>query len=167
MAEIEELIGSLDDLSEQYDILLDIMQQKKEAIIANNYDDLVQVLSRESKLVKSIQSREEQIRSSAHQFLESKGIKSRLELTITDILRLVFDPEEKQRLSSSQQRISEQLEKLKRTNELNQELIGQSLQFIEFSLNLMSGGFDEESTYAPPQSQEKRTSSRSNFDIRT
>lgn len=167
MSEIEALISSLDDLSEQYDVLLDIMQQKKAAIIANNYDDLVQVLSRESKLVKGIQSREEQIQTSAQQFLQSKGIKSRLELTITDILRLVFDPEEKQRLSSSQQRIGGQLEKLKRTNELNQELIGQSLQFIEFSLNLMSGGFDEESTYSPPQSQEKKTSSRSNFDIRT
>lgn len=167
MSEIEVLIGSLDDLSEQYDVLLDIMQQKKAAIIANNYDDLVQVLSRESKLVKGIQSREEQIQSSAQQFLQSKGIKSRLELTITDILRLVFDPEEKQKLASSQQRINGQLEKLKRANELNQELIGQSLQFIEFSLNLMSGGFDEESTYAPPQSQEKKTSSRSNFDIRT
>ncbi|MCM3040943.1 flagellar protein FlgN [Paenibacillus motobuensis] len=167
MSEIEVLIGSLDDLSEQYDVLLDIMQQKKAAIIANNYDDLVQVLSRESKLVKGIQSREEQIQSSAQQFLQSKGIKSRLELTITDILRLVFDPEEKRKLASSQQRINGQLEKLKQANELNQELIGQSLQFIEFSLNLMSGGFDEESTYAPPQSQEKKTSSRSNFDIRT
>jgi len=167
MSEIEALIGSLDELSEQYDNLLDIMQQKKAAIIANNYDDLVQILSRESKLVKSIQSGEEQIQLSGQQFLQSKGIKSRLELTITDILRLVFDPEEKQRLSSSQHRISEQLNQLKRANELNQELIGQSLQFIEFSLNLMSGGFDEDSTYAPPQSQEKKTSSRSNFDIRT
>ncbi|MNN09545.1 FlgN protein [compost metagenome] len=117
-------------------------------------------------MLKIIEAEEQQLQDSAQVFLQSKGIKSRLELTITDILRLVFDPEEKQRLTASQRALNEQLTRLKQANELNQDLIAQSLNFIDFSLNVMIGGMDEEATYSPPQSSERKSSARSNFDTR-
>ncbi|MNE43463.1 FlgN protein [compost metagenome] len=163
---VQGLIEALEQLSERYTALYEISQDKKQAIISNDYDGLVKVLSNESKLLKVIEAEEQQLQDSAQVFLQSKGIKSRLELTITDILRLVFDPEEKQGLTASQRALNEQLTKLKQANELNQDLIAQSLNFIDFSLNVMIGGMDEEATYSPPQSSERKSSARSNFDTR-
>lgn len=163
---VQGLIETLEQLSERYTALYDIAEDKKQAIISNDYDALVKVLSGESKLLKMIEAEEQQLQDSAQTFLQSKGIKSRLELTITDILRLVFDPEEKQRLTTSQRKLNEQLTRLKHANELNQDLIAQSLNFIDFSLNVMIGGMDEEATYSPPQSSERKSTTRSNFDTR-
>ncbi len=163
---VQGLIDSLEQLSDRYTALYDIAQDKKQAIISNDYDGLVTVLSRESKLLKVIETEEQGLQVSVQTFLQSKGIKSRLELTITDILRLVFDQDEKQRLIASQRQLGEQLARLKQANDLNQDLIAQSLNFIDFSLNVMIGGMDEEATYLPPQSPEKKSTIRSNFDTR-
>ena len=48
-----------------------------------------------------------------HIFLQSRGIKSQLELTVTELARLVFDPEEKRKLLDVQSRLSRTLQELK------------------------------------------------------
>ncbi|WP_055106062.1 flagellar protein FlgN [Paenibacillus ihumii] len=163
---VQDLIDALEQMDQRYEALLEVMLEKKQAIISNEYEGLVRTISKESKMLKGIEEQEKQILASAQAFLQSKGIKSRLELTITELLRLVFDPEEKRALSEIQNKLSDRLSKLKQINTLNQSLIDQSLSFIDFSLNLMVGGMDEEATYAPPQQQERRTSARSSFDTR-
>lgn len=164
---VQLLLESLDQMDESYSKLLEIMMDKKQAVISNDYSKLVLTLSHESKLIKSIEEQEKELLASAQVFLQSKGIKSQLELTITEILRLVFDPEEKRILNETRVRIEKRLMDLKNINSLNQELIGQSLSFIDYSLNLMIGGEEDEATYSRPQSQDKRAAVRSNmFDTR-
>lgn len=163
---VQGLIDALKQMDESYEALFEVMLEKKQAIISNEYDELVRTMSKESKMLKGIEEREQQILASAQLFLQSKGIKSQLKLTITELQRLVFDPDEKRALAEVQQRLSERLSKLKQINTLNQSLIDQSLSFIDFSLNLMAGDMDDEATYSRPQQQERKTSARSNFDTR-
>lgn len=163
---VQLLIESLTQMDELYVGLLDIMEQKKQAILNRNYDELVRTLSRESKMVKTIEEREKHLVTSAQAFLQSKGIKSQLELTISEILRLVFDPEEKQQLDDVRKKLGDHLVESKRVNALNQELITQSLSFIDFSLNLMIGGEDDDTTYSPPKAQDRKPVMRSMFDTR-
>lgn len=164
---VQLLQESMDRMDESYSKLIEIMQDKKQAVISNDYTELVRTLSQESKLIKNIEELEKDLLASAQGFLKSKGVKSQLELTITEILRLVFDPEEKRLLTQSRAKIEGRLQDLKRLNSLNQDLIGQSLTFIDYSLNLMMGGMDDEATYSPPQSQDKKPTVRSNmFDTR-
>lgn len=164
---VQLLQESMDRMDESYSKLIEIMQDKKQAVISNDYTELVRTLSQESKLIKNIEELEKDLLASAQGFLKSKGVKSQLELTITEILRLVFDPEEKRILTESRAKIEGRLQDLKRLNSLNQELIGQSLTFIDYSLNLMMGGMDDEATYSSPQSQDKKPTVRSNmFDTR-
>ncbi|MFD1178878.1 flagellar protein FlgN [Paenibacillus puldeungensis] len=163
---VQLLIESLAQMDELHAGLLELMEQKKQAILSRDYEALVRTLSRESKMVKTIEEREKQLIVSAQAFLQSKGIKSQLELTISEILRLVFDPEEKRQLDDARKKLGDRLVELKRVNALNQELITQSLSFIDFSLNLMIGGEDNDTIYSPPKAQDKKPTMRSMFDTR-
>ena len=164
--EVQKLIDGLTQMDELHVKLLEIMEQKKQSILNRNYEELVGTLSRESKLVKVIEESEKELLVAAQGFLQSKGIKSRLELTISEILRLVFDPEEKRALDEARVRLGKRLVELKHANALNQDLITQSLSFIDFSLNLMIGGEDDGATYSPPQGQDRKPATRSMFDTR-
>ncbi|WP_334072160.1 flagellar protein FlgN [Paenibacillus sp. A14] len=164
--EVQKLIDGLNRMDELHVNLLEIMEQKKQSILNRNYEELVGTLSRESKMVKTIEECEQALLTSAQEFLHSKGIKSRLELTISEILRLVFDPEEKRALEEARVRLGKRLVELKQVNALNQELITQSLSFIDFSLNLMIVGEDDGATYSPPQGQDRKPAMRSMFDTR-
>ncbi|MCH1640514.1 MAG: flagellar protein FlgN [Paenibacillus sp.] len=163
---IQPLIESMNQMDQLHTELLQVMGLKKQAILGRNYEEMVRILSRESKLVRAIEEQEMQLLSAAQTFLHSKGIKSQLELTVSEILRLVFDPEEKRMLDEARQKLSDRLIESKRANSLNQQLIQQSLSFIDFSLNLMIGGEDEGTTYSPPTVQDKRASARSMFDTK-
>ena len=146
--------------------MLQLMEEKKQTILGRNFDEMVRILQRESKMLKQIEEEEQRLLAAAQQFLKSKGIKSQLELTVSEILRLVFDPEEKRQLEHIRQQLGQRLADLKGANELNQALIQQSLSFIDFSLNLMIGNEEAEATYSPPTAQDKKTASRRMFDTR-
>ncbi|MEC2346339.1 flagellar protein FlgN [Paenibacillus barengoltzii] len=158
-----EILKQMDDLHAE---LLEVMELKKQSILGRSYEELVRVMSRESKLVKAVEEQEKQLFTSAQTFLQSKGIRSQLELTVSELLRLVFDPEEKRMLDEARRKLGERLMELKRVNDLNQQLLQQSLSFIDFSLNLMIGGEDEGTTYSPPLVQDKKASARSMFDTK-
>lgn len=100
--------------------------------------------------MKQITSLEEERVAACQAFLREKGIKSALNLNITELARLVFDPEKKAALQQAQSALSMTLEKLKRVNDLNQQLLAQSLTFIDYSLNLFGGGPEYEATYQHP-----------------
>ncbi|MNB77477.1 FlgN protein [compost metagenome] len=163
---LRKLVESLELLNELNEKLLQLAEQKKEALIKGNFDELLRTTTGESSLIKSIRNQEEVQQEMAHEFMREKGIKSRLSLTISEISRLVFDPEEKASLLDVQKKLVENLGKLKRLNELNQTLVAQSLSFIDFSLNLYIE--EDDSTYSrPDQINTARTAKRNGvFDTR-
>ncbi|CAM4375063.1 flagellar protein FlgN [Paenibacillus sp. FSL R5-0527] len=163
---VQLIIGSLSQMDAQQSALLEMMLQKKQAILDRDFDGLVRILSRESKMLKSIEELEQQLLTVAQTFLQSKGIKSKLNLTITEISRLVFDPEEKRMLMELKEKLEGRLAEVKRVNALNQELIKQNLSFIDFSLNLMIGNEDDDTTYSPPTGQDRKSATRRMFDTR-
>lgn len=163
---VQLIIDSLSQMDQQQSALLEMMLQKKQAILDRDFDELVRILSRESKLLKSIEELEQQLLTVAQTFLQSKGIKSKLNLTITEISRLVFDPEEKRMLTELKEKLESRLAEVKRVNALNQDLIKQNLSFIDFSLNLLTGFEDDDATYSPPTGQDKKSAPRRMFDTR-
>lgn len=64
------------------------------------------------------------------------------------------------------EKLEGRLAEVKRVNALNQELIKQNLSFIDFSLNLMIGNEDDDTTYSPPTGQDRKTATRRMFDTR-
>ncbi|MFI2857110.1 flagellar protein FlgN [Paenibacillus sp. JSM ZJ436] len=163
---IQPLIDTLHKLHAVYLDMLELADSKKLAIMNNNVDQLVQFMNRESKAVKVIEQLEVQRVNEAYTFLRERGIKSRLELSITEISKLVFDAQEKSELSSIQASLSHTLQQLRLKNELNQQLIQQSLAFIDLSLDMLTGKPSQEATYHHPSERSGNTQRSGLFDTR-
>lgn len=163
---IDDLIQIMEKLNSVYNEMLDIADLKRQAIIDNQVEDLIQIMNRESKGMKWIDQLETQRQEFVSVYLRDRGVKSQLELTMTELSRLVFDQTDKSRLLDIQSRLSETLHKLKLKNELNQQLIMQSLEFIDLSLDLLTGRPAQEATYHPPFQRSSTTGRPGLFDTR-
>lgn len=65
---VQLIIGSLSQMDAQQSALLEMMLQKKQAILDRDFDGLVRILSRESKMLKSIEELEQQLLTVAQTF---------------------------------------------------------------------------------------------------
>lgn len=147
---VDRLIHTLQQLDDHHREMIDIANEKKQAIIKDDVNGLIQIMNQESRVLKKIELSEAGRIDACNQLLKDRGIKSQLNLTITELTRLVFDPEEKQKLQQAQLQLSTTLAEVKQINDLNQQLIQQSLSFLEFSLELFGGRQDQEVTYHHP-----------------
>lgn len=98
--------------------------------------------------------------------MQHVGIRSNLNLNLTELSRLVFDPEDKLRLLQIQQKLSDTVRRLKKANELNQKLIEQSLTFIDYSLDLLVGRPNQDFTYHHPSDKGNSAARPGLFDTR-
>ena len=144
------LIELLYRLDEAHLDLIALAGRKKQAIIENKVDDLVQILNKESRQVKIVEKLEEERIQAAYAFLHQVGIRSNLNLNLTELSRLVFDLDEKQRLLEAQQKLSSTLQQLRNANSFNQELLNQALSYIDFSIETMAYPSDDQVTYKHP-----------------
>jgi flagellar biosynthesis/type III secretory pathway chaperone len=147
---VDRLIHTLQQLDDHHREMIDIANEKKQAIIKDDVNGIIQIMNQESRILKKIEISEAERIVACNQLLKDRGIKSQLNLTITELTRLVFDPEEKQKLQQAQLQLSTTLAEVKQINDLNQQLIQQSLNFLEFSLELFGGRQDQEVTYHHP-----------------
>ncbi|GIP51598.1 flagellar protein FlgN [Paenibacillus vini] len=163
---IQQLIDSLNELNEAHLSMLKWGESKKEAIMANDIETLISIMNQESKLMKQISALEEKRLAACQAFLQEKGIKSMLQLNITELTRLVFDPAEKEALKNMQSALSWTLHELKRLNDLNQKLIEQSLAFVNYSVELLGAPPEQEATYKPPTDKPSGFKGPGYFDAR-
>ncbi|WP_106767252.1 flagellar protein FlgN [Paenibacillus faecalis] len=164
---VQLLIDSLQRLEMVYNDMLTLADDKKKAIIDNDVDAIVQLLNRESKGMKNIEQLERERVQAAYAFLQSRGVKSQLDLTLTELARLVFDPKEKANLLEVQTRLSHTLQELKLKNDLNQQLLVQSLEFIDFSLDMLTGkSSQDEAIYHHPSDRGGSSGRPGLFDTR-
>ncbi|GGN93253.1 flagellar protein FlgN [Saccharibacillus kuerlensis] len=150
---LKALIEQLEQLNRSHLEMIEIAEAKKEAIVKNEIDVFIATMNKESKLLKRISAEDEQRSELAYAFMQQRGIKSRLKLTIVEISRLVFDPHEKKELLEVQARLSQTLARLKQINDFNRELIEQALSFINFSMELLSYRPEQDTTYQHPSVQ--------------
>ncbi|MBP2001780.1 flagellar biosynthesis/type III secretory pathway chaperone [Paenibacillus shirakamiensis] len=147
---VHQLIEALSQLDQAHANMIELAGEKQTAIMNNDVDGLIGILNQESRTLKRIEQLEDVRLATCYHFLKEKGVKSQLKLTITELSRLVFDPDEKKLLTDMQRQLSDKLQHLKRLNDLNQKLIEQSLTFLEYSLDLLVGAPDEAATYQHP-----------------
>ncbi|MCL6601874.1 MAG: flagellar protein FlgN [Paenibacillus sp.] len=163
---LTRLIELLERLDEAHQQMLELAATKKDAIMDNKVEGIVEILNRESKLMKLTGQLEEQRAEAAYAFLQGVGIRSNLNLNLTELSRLVFDPDDKSRLLHIQRKLSDTLQSLKKANELNQKLIEQSLTFIDYSLDILVGRPNQEITYHHPSEKSGGISRPGLFDAR-
>ncbi|GKU76826.1 flagellar protein FlgN [Paenibacillus sp. L3-i20] len=146
-------ISNITDILQQqlklYGRLLECEEMKKEMIINNQVVEL-NVLTQKQKLLtaKADELETSRLLATAKYFRDS-GLRTRSGI-LSDLIKSVYNPDEKQQLTRLYDDLSALLKRLKQTNEVNQQLIQQSLDFINFSIGLMIEDPNEDMTYQHP-----------------
>jgi len=135
-------------------------------LIDNHVDELSKITNAESRLSKQIVDKESELYATIHAFLQAKGYQIKSKLVMSELIKLVFNSEERAVLTSAQQDLLSVLTELQEINALNEQLIEQSLAFINYSLDVMTGMPDDEPTYQRPEHQGGRGGSKGLFDTR-
>ncbi|MFD2116998.1 flagellar protein FlgN [Paenibacillus yanchengensis] len=145
-----ELADTLISMKHMYESLYDIAMQKQQAIKSNEITALTTFVAQETKLVKTLEEHEASFKAVAITFQRDKGLRPKLKINLSDLVKVVSHPEEKQELIQLQQQIEDITRRLQAENELNQLLIQQSLDFVNVTLDAVLGADEEEYTYKKP-----------------
>ncbi|MCJ8012759.1 flagellar protein FlgN [Paenibacillus sp. KQZ6P-2] len=166
MSSVTNIISELESLNKIYEELLSTAQSKKVAIINNDITELTQLMTRENRLLKQTEHIEELRKESLMALLEEKGIRTKLNLNISEVSRLVFDPKERKDLLEIRDTLVRNTQQLKKENEIIHQLIEQSMQFIDFSLNILVDTEDELIYQNPAQHSSQFKKSNQFFDTK-
>lgn len=120
-----------------HESLLSISEQKTTAIKDGNMENLQPLLVKERKHVQALEQVEANRQTEVGNWFAEIDRQTG-EQTITAMLALIEDKEEQKALADVTIQLTKAVTELKGQEQLNQSLIQQSLQFVEFSLNMMS-----------------------------
>ncbi|WP_409343772.1 flagellar protein FlgN [Paenibacillus sp. MBLB4367] len=150
---IEPILTILSQLTAVHEQLLELGEQKTGVIVRNDVVELNRIVGKESRLTAQITALDQQRVSAVGQYLSAKGYRPHPYITVSDIVKLVVKMEEKQAIYEAQRKLLATIEQLKEVNKQNQQLIEQSLSYIDYSLDLLVGPPDDEATYQHPSNQ--------------
>jgi flagellar biosynthesis/type III secretory pathway chaperone len=163
---IQPLTETLEKLIELHQVLLKLAQEKTPVIVKDEVERLSAIMSQENKLLKQVADLDRQRVERTSEYLQARGYAPNPNVTISDLIRMIFKVEDKKMMQVLQQRLLESISELRKANDLNQKLIEQSLQFINYSIDLLTGAPDQDATYRNPQQQGYGTARAGLFDTR-
>ena len=131
-----ELIDILDRQRELYQRLLEIAKAKQPVLVKGDLAKLEEFTKQEEQIVVQVGKLEEQ-RSRVHQALANHFHFPEPEITLSEIAAKV-SAELSDKLSQVGDGLKDTLNELKDVNNLNSVLIKQSLDYIEFTVNLIT-----------------------------
>lgn len=159
---IDELGEALDKEYDIYIELSEIADRKKQIIIDGKIKELDKITVKEQGLSMTL-VRLENIREKI-----VDNIMKELNLTnIETVSELIskLDIESKNRLNGSKDKLIDVISDIKNKNELNGELIQQSLKYIDFNIELLAG-LEEDTKYKPDGKNPDMIQKKSMFDFK-
>lgn len=137
------IIVTLRTLIKLYTHLLQVSKQKTEAIKDYQLEPLEELLVTERKLIQQIEKAESKRYQAVEAWFDSNE-SSGTKRTITVMLeKLAADDSIKTELERLSTQLRDLLTELKKQEELNQQLLAQSLQFVHLSLNMMNPSMEQ------------------------
>ncbi|MFD0696234.1 flagellar protein FlgN [Paenibacillus sp. GCM10027628] len=163
---IQALIDVLYKLNDAHVVLLELGERKKQAIIQNKVDILNQIVNKENKYLVLVTELEQMRLQETGSYLIARGYHPNPQITVSQLVKLIFKAEDKMSLQDAQENLSKTLLKLRELNTLNKQLIEDSLNYIDFSLDLFLGRFDDEPIYSKPTEAQQSITKLNIFDAR-
>lgn len=163
---IQALLETMERLQESHESLLELAQDKTQIIISNNLDQLNLMVNKESKWIRVISEVNQQRVLLINSYLISRGYNPNPLITVGDLIKVIFNAQEKQALMQAQQKLLATVMQLKSVNNFNQELIEQSLSFINYTVDLVLGAPEDDVIYQNPNQQTYGTKRLSVFDTK-
>ncbi|MDE5778051.1 MAG: flagellar protein FlgN [Lachnospiraceae bacterium] len=134
---IENLIDALNEESALYESLTQVSIEKTPVIVANDLERLRQVNAREQQLVDEITAVSHRRNKALNEIATVLG-KDAKTITVSEVIKLMEkQPEFQHPLIALKDKMIKQVEELGRVSVHNQELLSQSLEMTEYSINLI------------------------------
>ncbi|RSK28625.1 flagellar protein FlgN [Bacillus sp. HMF5848] len=149
---MQALIQTIQLLIKLHLSLLQLAKQKTELVKQNDIQQLTQLLKDEQRHVAAIQQQEKLRQTQAHQLTQKEAA------TISDCLHIANETD-KATLQALQEELLQLITELKDINHLNQQMLHQSLQYVNMSLSVMTPQ-EQNVTYNNPAN--KKTTQKSN-----
>lgn len=150
---IQALREELEQLIRLHDALLELSEAKTKVLVENNVEELNRIVHKEAGLVRQVTVCESRRMEAIDRFLISKGFRPTPAITVSEVIRLIFRMEDKQAVADLQRELVRRLDRLKKLNEQNRQLIEQSLGYLNLSLDLVIGPPDDDTVYRNPLQQ--------------
>lgn len=142
---IEELIDVLDKEEREYQDLILLSHEKTPVIVKGDLEKLQRITEAEQYIIGKVNKLEKKRTEVASDIALVLGKEDTLKvMDIADLLKK--QPQEQQKLLEVYDRLRDTLKKLDTVNELNKGLVGESLEFIQYNLNLYKSAFQEPAT---------------------
>lgn len=149
-----ELCEAMETLLLQHEQMIAFGQQKKEALISNNVEVLNEMVNKEARLLRLILETENKRIRAVADFVKEQGMSSASSTRVADLVRMITNAGDKVLLSDIADKLSAAVEKLRALNDANMKLTQHSIEFNDYSLNLLTSTFDDQDfVYKKPTDQ--------------
>lgn len=133
---INELLNILKEQTKSYDELLVLSREKRRVIVENDVDMLTKITQAENSIIGQTQKAENRRLDIMGDIATVLGQKTD-ELTLTKLAELIAGQDEHGELVSLGKTLKATLDELKEENDRNTVLIQSSLDYIDFTVNLV------------------------------
>ncbi len=143
---IDELIDVLDKEEKEYQDLILLSREKTPVIVKGDLEKLQKITEAEQYVVGKINKLEKKRTEVAKDIAVVLG-KNESELKVPDLVELLASqPAEQERLRDVYDKLRATLKEMVQVNDINRGLVKESLEFIEFNMNLLKGVYQEPET---------------------
>ena len=143
---IDELIDVLDKEEREYQDLILLSQEKTPVIVRGDLEKLQKITEAEQVVIGKINKLEKK-RTEVAKDIALVLNKDEETLKVLDIVMLLEgQKEEQERLLTVYEKLRDTLKKMTTVNEMNKGLVNESLDFINYNLNLLKSVYQEPGT---------------------
>ena len=157
---MEKIIHALESLVNIHGSFIDLSKEKTELIKKSKTDELQSLLNKERMRIQKLEQAESKRQQAVKQWMNDRNVDDET-LTITEIIDMVQDQKDKDRLEKVTISLTKHLTELKQQEALNNALIQQSMQYVQYHLQLLQPTIDD---YNYGETQTQKESRRSVFD---
>ncbi|MFC0212910.1 flagellar protein FlgN [Paenibacillus chartarius] len=163
---IQPLLEIMEQLEAIHLELVELAKEKTPILVRGDIESLNALIHKENKLVRKVSELDRIRVQRTGEYLISRGYNPDPRVKVTDLIKIIFKADEKVALMEAQRKLAGVLQELKRLNEANQKLIQQSLDFINFSVDLLVDDPNQDMFYKAPASPPGGRSRNGMFDTR-
>lgn len=153
---IYDLIDILNTEADNLKDLVELSKEKTDVIVQNNMDELQKITELEQILTSRYQKLDRNRESLMKDMASVLNIDSE-NITLTALADAIKDQQEAPALLDIMQRLATTAEQLREVNDNNRALIDYSLDYIEFSMNVIRSAKTYEPTLFTPSGEEIKT----------
>ena len=151
---IQPIVSILEKLEKMHRSLLQFANQKTELVKKGDIEGLDSIIKNEQSHVAAIEVLEKQRLQMVTDYLRAKGFALADTPTVFHVIEAAETEEERHQLNEVSKQLLSVVDDLKKQNELNQQLVYQSLKFVNISLDMLRPQPDQ-INYSGNQANEK------------